>query len=97
VRLAACQPRVAAFFNFLLVDEDRLGGWQSGLLWADWKRKPAFAYRTAIEQPRGGLPHAVDVVVQCVAQFESAGGQRYDSGFGSMLRVARAVRASARG
>ena len=55
LRLASCQPRVAAYFNFLLVDEPVLGGWQSGLLWADWRRKPAFdAYRTAIAEVRGG-------------------------------------------
>ena len=55
LRLASCQPRVAAYFNFLLVDETVLGGWQSGLLWADWRRKPAFdAYRTAIAEVRGG-------------------------------------------
>jgi hypothetical protein len=35
LRLAYCQPRVAAYFNFLLVDEPLLEGWQSGLLWAD--------------------------------------------------------------
>ena len=55
LRLAHCQPRVAAYFNFLLVDETVLGGWQSGLLWADWKRKPAFeAYRAAIAEVRSG-------------------------------------------
>ena len=55
LRLAHCQPRVAAFFNFLLVDESLLGGWQSGLLWADWSRKPAFeAYRAAIAEVRSG-------------------------------------------
>lgn len=55
LRLASCQPRVAAYFNFLLVDEKLLGGWQSGLLWADWRRKPAFeAYRTAIAEVRSG-------------------------------------------
>lgn len=55
LRLAHCQPRVAAFFNFLLVDEPLLGGWQSGLLWADWRRKPAFeAYRAAIAEVRSG-------------------------------------------
>jgi hypothetical protein len=55
LRLASCQPRVAAYFNFLLVDESLLGGWQSGLLWADWRRKPAFeAYRAAIADVRGG-------------------------------------------
>jgi len=53
LRLAHCQPRVAAYFNFLLVDETLLGGWQSGLLWADWRRKPAFeAYRAAIAEVR---------------------------------------------
>jgi hypothetical protein len=55
LRLAYCQPRVQAFFNFLLVDEPALGRWQSGLLWADWKRKPAFAaYRAAIAEVRAG-------------------------------------------
>jgi hypothetical protein len=55
LRLADCQPRVAAYFNFLLVDETLLGGWQSGLLWADWRRKPAFAaYREAIAEVRSG-------------------------------------------
>ena len=55
LRLASCQPRVVAYFNFLLVDESLLGGWQSGLLWADWRPKPAFdAFRTAIADVRGG-------------------------------------------
>ena len=35
IRLAACQPYVRAYFNFLLFDEPRLGGWQSGAYWAD--------------------------------------------------------------
>jgi chitodextrinase len=34
-RLAYCQPHVGAFFNFLLWDEARLEGWQSGAYWAD--------------------------------------------------------------
>ncbi|HWN22859.1 MAG TPA: hypothetical protein VNP93_12860 [Gaiellaceae bacterium] len=55
LRLARCQPRVAAYFNFLLADETLLEGWQSGLLWANWKRKPAFeAYRAAIADVRRG-------------------------------------------
>ena len=37
-----CQPAVTGFFNFGLLDEDRLGGWQSGLLWRDGTRKPAY-------------------------------------------------------
>jgi hypothetical protein len=55
LRLAYCQPRVVAFFNFLLVDERSLAGWQSGLVWADWRKKPAFdAYRQAIDDVRRG-------------------------------------------
>jgi hypothetical protein len=47
--VAACQPDVGAFFNFELVDEDRLRGWQSGLLWRDGTRKPAYdSFRRAV-------------------------------------------------
>jgi hypothetical protein len=53
VRLAYCQPHVASFFNFLLTDESRLGGWQSGLLWADGTKKPAYAsFRGIIREVR---------------------------------------------
>jgi len=42
LKLAYCaQPLVEAFFNFQLADERRLGGWQSGLLWANWQPKPS--------------------------------------------------------
>ena len=55
LRLAYCQPRVGAFFNFMLADEPSLEGWQSGLLWADYRRKPAFdAYRAVIDEVRRG-------------------------------------------
>ena len=48
IALAACQPRVRAFFNFELVDETRLAGWQSGLMWRGVHRKPAAqAFATA--------------------------------------------------
>lgn len=43
IALAACQPHVRAFFNFELVDETRLAGWQSGLIWRGVHRKPAAA------------------------------------------------------
>jgi hypothetical protein len=43
VRLAYCQPYVGAIFNFLLRDEARLVGWQSGVLWADGTTKGSFA------------------------------------------------------
>lgn len=42
VRLAYCQPYVGAIFNFLLRDEARLSGWQSGVLWADGTAKGSF-------------------------------------------------------
>src|SRR5919204_1139476 len=55
LRLAACQPRVKAFFNFERVDEWRLAGWQSGVLWSGGGRKPAFAaFRHAIAAIRDG-------------------------------------------
>lgn len=55
VRLAACQPAVGAFFNFELMDESRLAGWQSGVLWRDGSRKAAFvAFRQAIGDIRSG-------------------------------------------
>ena len=41
IRLAACQPLVRAYFNFELVDESRLAGWQSGLIWRGGEEKPA--------------------------------------------------------
>ena len=53
VRLAYCQPYVASFFNFLLTDEARLTGWQSGVLWADGSKKPAYAaFRGVIREVR---------------------------------------------
>jgi fibronectin type 3 domain-containing protein len=55
IRLAACQPYVSAYFNFLLADEPRLAGWQSGPLWADMTEKPsALAFRQAIAEATGG-------------------------------------------
>jgi hypothetical protein len=47
--LARCQPHVGAFFNFELLDEDRLAGWQSGVLWRDGTHKASYdAFKTAI-------------------------------------------------
>src|SRR5262249_40270429 len=42
LELAYCQPAVGAFFNFQFEDEAGLGGWQSGLLWADGTPKPSY-------------------------------------------------------
>jgi hypothetical protein len=47
--LASCQPEVGAYFNFLLLDEDRLAGWQSGVLWRDGSHKPSYdAFKSAV-------------------------------------------------
>jgi hypothetical protein len=55
VRLAACQPEVGAFFNFELLDERRLEGWQSGLIFVDGAEKPAYAaLKQAIAEVRAG-------------------------------------------
>jgi hypothetical protein len=49
LRLAYCQPGVAAFFNFEIADEPGLGGWQSGLLWTDFTPKPSYQpFREAV-------------------------------------------------
>jgi hypothetical protein len=53
ILLAYCQPAVTGFFNFGLLDEDRLGGWQSGLLWRDGTRKPSYeVFKAAIAEVR---------------------------------------------
>jgi hypothetical protein len=53
ILLAYCQPAVAGFLNFGLLDEDRLGGWQSGLLYRDGTRKPSYdAFKAAIAEVR---------------------------------------------
>jgi fibronectin type 3 domain-containing protein len=69
IRLAACQPTVGAFFNFLLADEPILTGWQSGALFADLTPKASYgSVQQAIAAAtsgsvdcaalKGGLPSA---------------------------------------
>src|SRR4030095_17194596 len=51
IRLAALQPYVTAYFNFLLFDETRLAGWQSGAFWADRTPKDSLpGFRDAITE-----------------------------------------------
>ncbi|MGH3049995.1 MAG: hypothetical protein ACRDLK_07540, partial [Gaiellaceae bacterium] len=55
ILLAACQPTVRAFFNFELVDEPSLAGWQSGLVWRGSVPKPAAAaFAAAARTVRAG-------------------------------------------
>jgi hypothetical protein len=57
LRLAACQPHVGAYFNFLLWDEARLEGWQSGLYWTDRTPKPSVpAFRAAVRASHAERP-----------------------------------------
>ena len=58
--LAACQPDVRAFFNFELVDEHRLAGWQSGLDGAARAGRPA-----QLARRRGGARLTLGVVHLC--------------------------------
>jgi hypothetical protein len=53
--LARCQPAVGAFFNFELLDEDRLAGWQSGILWRDGTEKASYdSFKSAVDLVRSG-------------------------------------------
>jgi hypothetical protein len=53
--LARCQPAVGAFFNFELLDEDRLAGWQSGVLWRDGTHKASYnTFRAAVVLVKSG-------------------------------------------
>jgi hypothetical protein len=55
VELAYCQPEVGAFFNFELADETGLGGWQSGVLWADGTQKASYrAFKEVVARVRAG-------------------------------------------
>jgi hypothetical protein len=68
LRVAYCQPGVGAFFNFEIADEPILGGWQSGLLWADGTPKPSYdAFKAAT---RGLAARQVD----CAHYAELAAG-----------------------
>ena len=56
--IARAHPRIDMLLWFLLRDEDRLDGWQSGLLSSNGKRKPAFeAFR---RMPRLAEPFVFD-------------------------------------
>jgi hypothetical protein len=49
IELAYCQPAVGAFFNFELIDEPRLAGWQSGVLYANGLPKPSYgAFKSVV-------------------------------------------------
>jgi hypothetical protein len=55
VELAYCQPYVRGYFNFLMWDEARLEGWQSGPFWADRTPKDSYEdFKQAIADAAAG-------------------------------------------
>ncbi|HZP72179.1 MAG TPA: hypothetical protein VFA97_02260 [Gaiellaceae bacterium] len=55
IDLAACQPYVHAFFNFLIADEPSLTGWQSAPLYVDRTPKSSYgAFASAISAATQG-------------------------------------------
>jgi hypothetical protein len=55
VELAYCQPFVRGFFNFLMWDEARLEGWQSGPFWADQTPKASYKdFKQAVADATAG-------------------------------------------
>lgn len=77
LNLAYCQPGVAAFFNFELADEPVLGGWQSGLLWADHTPKPSYQpFKAAVRSVAAGR-------VDCERYAQAQAGAGGEIGFTS--------------
>jgi hypothetical protein len=88
--LAYCQPDVGAFFNFELIDEDRLSGWQSGLLWRGGDRKGSYnAFREVVAQVKAGQ-------VSCAAVPGAPDGDATESGGSLALRALLSQRPAAR-
>jgi hypothetical protein len=55
LKLAYCQPAVGALFDFELMDEARLRGWQSAVIRRDGTPKPSYAsFKTAIAAVKPG-------------------------------------------
>ena len=80
--LAHCQPEVGAFFNFELIDEDQLAGWQSGVMWRDGTRKPSYeAFRKAVA-------HVQSDEIDC-SSVPGAGGPIPEAPLGPRRRSAR--------
>jgi hypothetical protein len=58
LRLAYCQPTVRGLFVFHTFDEPGLGGWQSGLYFADRTPKPSLpAFKRTVADLRNGRIH----------------------------------------
>lgn len=54
IRRLACEPDVSGFFLFHLIDEEDLDRFQSGLLRADWTKRPAYDAVKATLAATGG-------------------------------------------
>ena len=67
IHLSYCQPFVGAYFNFHLVDEKDLGGWQSGVYYPDGTPKTAYQalHRTAGEVNASSINCAAPLPTAC--------------------------------
>ncbi len=75
VRLAYCEPAIGAFFNFLLVDEGDLGGWQSGLMWRTLQPKPSYdAFKQVAKEVATGSVDCAALSGGPVPAFQPATG-----------------------
>lgn len=75
IRRAYCQPYVDAYFNFLVRDEQDLGRWQSGMLWADWTQKPSAAsLRAVIAEVRDRRVDCASLAGGPVEEFQARAG-----------------------
>ena len=84
--LARCQPHVGAFFNFELLDEDRLAGWQSGVLWRDGTHKASYETFRRRSRSRSRAARLLD-----------RSGRRRPAPAGASARPRRAVRLAVSG
>jgi hypothetical protein len=75
-KLALCQPNVIGILDFHVVDESALGGWQSGVYYADGTAKSSLAaVRDAAAAARGGtLTTCPDTSVPKASITSASGG-----------------------
>ena len=81
--LARCQPEVGGFFNFELLDEDRLAGLQSGVLYRDGTERPSYdAFKSAVAEVRGGTVDCSAVTGAAAGPAPPPGPRQSDTGVG---------------
>ena len=89
LRVAYCQPGVAAFFNFELADEPSLAGWQSGLLWTDLTPKPSYQPFKAAVRAVASRPGRLRPLRAALAERRRRRDRLHDGGRSSRRRRSR--------